>query len=154
MSNWKLNKWLTVLGVFLLLFLTFFRENILLAINALIAKEEYSKAYFYWFTEYFKGLPYEDLVVWKWIATIFFSVTMSIITVLALFSWFKSVRIVRFVGLIYLGTFFFLLLTGGLGFLLNKFDAVYFVLRKILGLVQSPIPFFSFFLLLSYSKKE
>ena len=147
MSNWKLNNFLALLGLLLLLFLTFFRENFLLAINATISGVEYDRAYFYWFSDFFKNISIKDLALWKWGLTIFFSIIMSLITLLSLYSWFQSKQLIKLTSLIYLGVFLFVVLLGGIGALLNNFDSVYIILRKILGVVQTPIPFFIFFTL-------
>jgi hypothetical protein len=152
MKNWKLNNFLAIFGGFLLLILTFFRENLLLTINALIKSEVYNRAYSYWFSEFFKKVPFEYLKIWKWGLTISFSILMTIITLASLYSWFKSKQHLKFLILLYFGVFIGLFLIGSISFLLNSFDTVYFVLRRVLGVVQSPIPFFGFFILF-YSLK-
>jgi len=155
MKKLNLNKVATFLGLLLLLFLTYFRENFLLEINASLALDAHNRAYSYWLADFFQLQTQENLIKWKWVITIFFSSLMSIITMISLRFWFESNKFVKMIGLIYLFTFIFIVLLGMLGFLLGSFNDIYFILRKILGFIQSPIPFFTFFVLIywSYEKK-
>ena len=155
MKKLNLNKVATFLGLLLLLFLTYFRENFLLEINASLALDAHNRAYSYWLADFFQLQTQENLIKWKWVITIFFSSLMSIITMISLRFWFESNKFVKMIGLIYLFTFLFIVLLGMLGFLLGSFNDIYFILRKILGFIQSPIPFFTFFVLIywSYEKK-
>ena len=134
-------------GLLLLLLLTYFRENILLEINANIASETYSVSYYYWFSDFFKKVSPELLVSWKWGVTVVFSLIMSFITILSLYSWFNSIQVLKIISFFYLGIFAFICLSALIGYLGNSFNDIYFILRKTLGVVQSPIPFFSFFAL-------
>ena len=43
--------------------------------------------------------------------------------------------------------FIILLLVAGVGELMADFNSVYFILRKLLGVIQSHIPYFAFFVL-------
>jgi len=142
-----------VFGVILLLLLTYFRENILLEINANLALEEYNRAYSYWFADYFKGMSRDSLIKWKWTATIVFSFLMSAITICSLYIFFTSFNVLKRVLIIYLIIFIIGFLLAVIGYLTGSFNEVYFVLRKILGIVQSPLPFFAFFVLFYYEKR-
>ena len=142
-----LNKVFTVFGVLLLLLCTYFRENLLLEINALINGEEISRAYSYWFADYFMTVPKSELTKWKWGVTIVFSLFMSVLTIISLHSWFKSILYSKLLVSLYLCLFMFVSILGGISYIFNFFDNIYFVLRLILGLVQSPLPFFVFFAL-------
>ena len=144
MVSLQKNKGLTIGGLILLLLLTYFRENFLLEINAALANDVLNRAYSYWLADFFKTLSYSHLIKWKWGITILFSIIMSLITILSLYFWYKSKRLIKLVVYVYLASFLFVCVFGGLGFLFKRFDDVYFVLRKILGVIQSPIPFFVF----------
>jgi hypothetical protein len=154
MKKLNLNKGATFLGLLLLLLLTYFRENFLLEINAALALEEYNRAYFYWLSDFFKGMTPENLSNWKWGLTIFFSLVMTFITIAALYFWFKSIRVLKILGLFYLVLFFVVCLLSLVGYLTNTFNELYFVLRKVLGVVQSPLPFFVFFTLFYSGAKK
>jgi hypothetical protein len=142
-----LNKGYTVLGFIALLFCTYFRENILLEINALISVNKYDRSYSYWFVIFFKSIALERLVYWKWGVTLFFSVLMPIITILSLYSWFQNKAYRKILVIIYVICFCLLVIIAGIGFLFNCFDSIYFIIRRIIGIIQSPVPFFLFSLL-------
>ena len=148
----KWHKIFSIIGGGSLLMLTFFRENMLLAINALISHQQINRAYSYWFANFFKALPYTDLVKWKWGITAFFTLLMSAITIFSLHCWFKNQSMVRFLILLYGIVFMLLALLGGGAFLMGEFDAIYFVLRLIIGAFQSPLPFFVFFVLIYFKE--
>jgi hypothetical protein len=152
LKKFPLNRGYTYFGFVLLILCTYFRENILLEINALLAFKAGDRSYSYWFVSFFKSLPIKQLVYWKWGVTLFFSFIMSIITILSLYNWFKDLSSFKILTLIYLSSFGLLVIISGVAVLFNSFESVYFLLRKVLGIVQSPLPFFCFFLLL-YKKK-
>lgn len=154
MKKLNLNKGATFLGLLLLLLLTYFRENFLLEINAALALEEYSRAYSYWLSDFFKSMTLESLSNWKWGLTIFFSLAMTFTTIVSLYFWFKSVQLLKIIGMFYLGLFTVVCLLALGGIITNSFNEIYFVLRKILGVVQSPLPFFAFFVLFYWSVKK
>ena len=153
MKKLNLSKGGTIFGLLLLLLLTYFRENFLLEINANLAMEVHDRAYSYWLSIFFKGMTPELLSQWKWGLTMVFSVTMTFITILSLYFWFKSVQMLRVIGLFYIMLFAIVCLLSLAGFLTNSFNTIYFILRKILGIVQSPLPFFAFFVLMYWSVK-
>lgn len=153
MKNLSYNKTVTFLGLILLLVLTYFRENFLLEINANLAMEEFDRSYSYLMSDFFKKMSPEYLKKWKWGVTIVFTGLMTIVTVLSLYSWFKSFQLLRLLGWFYLVLFMIVILLAFIGFLTNSFDDIYFVLRKFLGVVQSPLPFFTFFALFYWSTK-
>ena len=144
MNKYKIT---TIVGVVCILVLTFFRENFLLEINSLINNVTFHRASFYWFYSFFEGLDQPSLGRWKWGLTIFFSLVITFLTIGSLYTWFRSKELVQFISKLYFALFFFIVLLALLGFLFNSFTTVYPLLRKLLGIVQSPIPFFVFFLL-------
>lgn len=151
MKKLHLNKGLTFLGLLFLLLLTYFRENFLLEINANLAMETYNRAYFYWLSNFFREMRPELLLQWKWGLTIFFSVIITLVTTLSLHLWFKSTSFLKIVILFYIILLAVVCTLALFGFLTSSFNNVYFVLRKILGVVQSPLPFFAFFVLFYWS---
>ena len=147
MRNWKINNGLTVLGVLSLLFLTYFRENFLLEINAALAHDVYNRAYFYWLSGFFQEKSIAELTEWKWGITLVFSLIMSIITIAALYAWHQSKELFKLTVLIYFIVFLFFVVIAICGMLFGEFSDIYFVLRKGLGVIQSPLPFFGFYVL-------
>lgn len=154
MLNWKQNNWLTVLGTFSLLILTYFRENLLLTINAFITGSEYNRAYSYWFSDVFVGLSMTSLIKLKWIITIVFSMAMSVITVYSLSVWFTSKYNFKLISYIYIISFIFILVLAFFGKVFGVFDLVYILLRRILGVIQTPLPFFTFFIVFYWMDKN
>lgn len=154
MKMLNLSKGYTLVGFIALLFCTYFRENMLLEINALLSVREYDRSYTYWFVNFFKSIPFEQLVYWKWGVTIFFGGLMPFVTILSLYGWFQNIIYNKILVILYLIGFFFAALIGGVGLLFNCFDSIYFIIRRILGIVQSPVPFFLFFLLFYYLEKS
>jgi hypothetical protein len=150
--SFPLNKGFTILGFTAILLCTYFRENILLEINALIDLKGEDRSFSYWFINFFKSIPVTQLNYWKWGVTFFFSALIPIITIISLHSWFQDEAYRKILVLVYIICFSFLILIGVVGILFNCFDLIYFLLRKVLGVVQSPFPFFCFFLLF-YNKK-
>jgi hypothetical protein len=148
------NKKVAFIGLLLLLLLTYFRENLLLAINANLALADFDRSYSYWFSDFFKDMPKGFLMKWKWGLTVFISVLMTVVTAVSLFYWFRSKQILKIVGILYAFVYLVLCLLALVGYVTNSFNEIYFVLRKILGIVQSPIPFFAFFTLFYWSDKK
>jgi hypothetical protein len=148
------NKIIAIGGVLLILILTYFRENLLLEINALVSGVQFDRSSAYWFFDFFKEMGPSILMRWKWGLTVFFSILITLLTIGSLYSWFGAIEMVKFLSKLYL------LLFGGItiialgGFLLNSFHTVYPGLRKILALVQSPIPFFLFYLFFYQKNKN
>lgn len=154
MKNHNLSKAGTFFCFLLLLLLTYFRENFLLEINASMALEEYNRSYSYWLSDFFENMTHELLIKWKWGLTMFFSVVMTFVTILSLYCWYKSIYLLKIVGLFYLVFLLIVCVLSLVGFVTNSFNDLYIVLRKILGLVQSPIPFFVFFVLFYWIEKK
>tara|TARA_B100000809_G_scaffold249578_1_gene281078 strand:- start:2077 stop:2541 length:465 start_codon:yes stop_codon:yes gene_type:complete len=154
MKALNLNKGVAFFGLLLLLLLTYFRENFLLEINANLALEEYNRAYSYWLSDFFTNMTPELLSKWKWGLTMFISMIMAFITMVSLYVWFKSNQVLKIIGLFYVGLFICVCLLALVGYLTNSFNDIYFILRKILGIVQSPLPFFTLFTLFYWSSKN
>jgi len=154
MKQLNLNKGATLLGLLLLLLLTYFRENFLLEINASLASDALDRSQSYWLSGFFKNMTQDILIKWKWGLTMFFSVIMTFVTLLSLYFWYQSVQLLKIVGLLYLILFALVFLIALIGYLTSSFDVIYFILRKILGIVQSPLPFFAFFALFYWNLKE
>ena len=150
----NLNKKFAFLGLLLLLLLTYFRENFLLEINASLASDVFHRSNSYWLSDFFKNMTNDFLVRWKWGLTVFFSLLMSIVTLLSLYVWFKSISVLKIVGIFYFCLLFVLCLFAIIGYLTHSFNDIYFVLRKIVGVVQSPLPFFAFFTLFYWNFKN
>jgi hypothetical protein len=146
-------KTVCVLGFFLVLFLTYVRENIALEINASLNHESYSRAYSYMFSDYFNSLPDKELRLWKWVVSISFTAIMSIVTIFSLHHWFSNKEFTRFIIIVYVIAFCVLTLIFMIGYLTNSFDNVHAILRRVTGVVHSPIPFFVFFTLFFFKKK-
>jgi hypothetical protein len=153
LDSFRLNKVYTYIGFVVLLLCTYFRENILLEINALLALKEYDRSFSYWFISFFKSVSLGELIYWKWGITLFFTILMSIVTIFSLHNWFKERQNLKVVVLIYFISFLSLVIIGGVGYLFNSFEIVYVLLRKVLGVIQSPLPFICFLLLFRYKNK-
>jgi hypothetical protein len=141
------HKVIAILGVVLILTLTYFRENLLLEVNALLNGDQFDRSSAYWFFDFFKEMGQSNLIRWKWGLTASFSIAITVLTIGSLFLWFKSLELIKFISMLYLLLFGLMTVVALVGFLLNAFQSVYPLLRKALGLVQSPIPFFVFYLL-------
>ena len=154
MKKFNLLRVASLAGLILLFLLTFVRENLLLEINALLKGLQYDRSYNYLFANFFKTLPQDQLFQFKWGLTMGFSVVIPIITILALYGWFKSLQLSKLIVKLYGVIFIVVLLVAGIAYAFNSFDAIYLILRRILGVVQSPIPFFFFFVLFYKFNKE
>jgi len=147
MRQLNLNKGVALLGLMLLLLLTYFRENFLLEINASLASKDFDRSNTYFLSDFFGNMSKDLLIKWKWGLTAVFSLLISLITILSLYCWFKSVKFFKLISLFYVTLFVIVCLLAFIGFLTSSFNEIYFVLRKIVGVVQSPLPFFAFFTL-------
>jgi len=131
------------LGVFILI-LTLLRENVFLEINAIMNGYTYNNAYFYFLSKGIIDLNLDQLSMLKWGLTISFILLISALTLFIIILWFnnkKYNRISLFVYLVFYGVI--TLLTLFL-WLVNCYDDYYFVIRKMIGVLQSPIPLFLF----------
>lgn len=140
--------------VFIIVLLTIIRENIFLEINALLNKETYNKAYFYWFSSEFKEFSDQRLYQLKWALTILFSLAISVLSILGIRVWFRSKEYTKLVIQIYLLIFTITFLVVFMVFTFESLKSYYFVSRKLIGFLQSPLPFFLFFALFFYQKKK
>ena len=147
------NKVISMIGVVIILLLTYYRENLLLEINALLNNVQFTRSSSYWFYSFFEKMSISDLVLWKWGLTVFFSIMITVFTLASLYFWFGSIELLKFTSKLYIFLFSVVTVIALIGFLFNSFQSIYFLLRKILGVVQSPIPFFIFFLL-NYQKEN
>ena len=141
------NKIVSILGVMLLLVAVYFRENILLQINALLANDTYNYSLAFSFSNVIKELPVQELPKWKWIISLSFTFFIAIVTIFSLHTWFRNTTYTKLMLMIYLVVFGVIFLIGVGGHLFNQFDAIYPLLRRIIGIVHSPIPFIFLFIL-------
>lgn len=141
-----------VVIAFIIVLLTIIRENIFLEINALLNKETYNKAYFYWFNSEFKELSSQNLYRLKWGLTILFSLTISVLSILGIKIWFRNREYTWLVIQIYLFIILALAFISAIVFIVEPLKSYYFVARKLIGFLQSPILLFLFFGLFYYIK--
>jgi len=154
MKNPIIAKLLFFSGILILLVLTYYRENLALQINAYLNGEIFSRAYAYQFSNYFKTLPKNELKQWKWMVSIGFALVISVVTLLSLYSWFQSYSYIRFTVVIYLTVGIIFSLFAVIAYATHSFDEIYLLLRRVLGVIQSPIPLFIFFTLFYYTEKK
>lgn len=138
-----------VLGV-LILILTFLRENVFLEINAIIDGYSYNKAYFYFFNESMSNLTFSQLEKLKWSLTILFILVISTITLFIIQLWFKNKKFNRITLVFYLAFYGLTGLITLLFWLTGTFNNNYFIIRKMTGFLQSPLPLFFFFTMFLY----
>ena len=154
MSKIIRRKPLFFLIVSLILVLTLLRENIFLELNSIILGENYNKAYFYVFDGLFKGFSVPVLKILKWALTGFFVFLITFLSVLGVDIYYGN-RIFTIIFVkVYLFVFLFVIAIGVVGFTLNSYEDYYPVLRKLIGLIQSPIPFFMMFVVYHYLGKD
>lgn len=147
-----MSKKFAVLGFVLLLAFVFLRENMLLVVNAKLANKSNDWSYYYWVSDFFWGLENNKLYFLKWVVSISFTLAIALLTVFSLHVWFKNKNYLKFIINIYLVIFSIVLLIGVLGYLTVGFEVVYPILRRIFGIVHSPLPFIFLFLL--FYKKD
>ena len=148
-------KWSTAFILGLLLALIYLRENMLLGINAFLNERAFgNKAYYFWVTNYFSGMSKETLIKFKWLTTGSFSVLMAGLTIFALHNWFRNNDYTRLLLYLYgLGALIIAVVTI-VAQLFGVFDSVYRLLRTIIGINHTPLPFFIFFSLFYWIEKE
>ena len=154
MKKLNLNKGFAIFGFIGLMIFVYFRENLLLEINAVLAQKEVNTAYAFWFADFFIGLPKEQLIKWKWIVSISFTFSIAVLTIFSLHNWFRDVMYTKRIVNLYLFLTVFLILMGLVSYLLNSFNDIYPFLRRVFGVIHSPIPFFMLFLLIYWKKKQ
>ena len=145
-----LNKGIAIILFLLLLLCTYYREVLLVDINFLIEGNHLEKN-----TEsVFNDFSILELTKWKWIVSIFFTVSISLLTIFILHIWFKDIDYTKFIVKIYFFVAIVVFLVSLSAYLLNSFIHIYPYMRRVLGIIHSPIPFFVFFLLNLAKKKE
>ena len=152
MSSLK-NKIFSWCFLVIILILVFLRENIFLEINALIDGHEFNKAYFYFFNEKLALLSKTDLIKLKWLFTILFIGLISTLSIVIIKLWFANKEYNRIMIWSYAVIFSLTTVLLLLFYSFNIYDQYYFVLRKIIGFINSPIPLFVFFSLFYYMIK-
>jgi hypothetical protein len=139
------------LGGFIMI-LSFLRENIFLEINAILNGYAYSKAYFYFLNEKLSSLTPTQLMTLKWLLTILFILVISGLTLLTIQLWFKNKEFNRISMIVYSFAFGVVVLTTLFLWLTGNYTSYYFVIRKMIGFLHSPIPLFLFFTVYMYLK--
>ncbi len=135
-----INKGVIFLFLLLVFGLTFLREILFLDINSVINNQDYNNTYSYFFHLKLIRLNSSEIIRLKWVLTFLFSITISGLSILVIYLWFKNSKNVKY------AIFFFLFVYTsfvGVGFFLwylNGLNEYYFVLRKITGFIQSPLP--------------
>ncbi|PCI99638.1 MAG: hypothetical protein COB15_04020 [Flavobacteriales bacterium] len=143
------NKIVVILCFLLLLLSVYIKEILSLEINSLIAGgNKFSKV------GVLKELSTNELVKWKWLVSIFFTIVISILTLLSFHFWFKNITYTKMVAKLYLIVLCLVIFIGGAGFLTIGFSEVYPLLRRVFGIIHSPIPFFILFVLFYWKEKE
>jgi len=140
--------------VFLIIVITILRENIFVALNAIIEGRTYNQASFHFFDNFFKQFHDNFLMNLKWILTGLFSCVVSFLSVLAVNLWFKARAFNLIFIKMYLFAFFLVSIIGIVAVITDVYQKYYFVLRKTLGVIQSPIPFFLMFVLFYFLTKK
>ncbi len=135
-------------------FLMLLRENIFLEINAILNQDEYNKAYFYFFENVFQKMSHHQLILWKWVLTVGFIVAVSGITLVVIYLWFRDVNFLKTSLWVYGFLFIVLVILFSIFKLTNTFEQNYFILRKLIGVMHSPLLLFIFFTLFYYLEKK
>lgn len=150
----KNKKKVAIVFGLLIMALTLFRENLFLEINAIINGENINKANFYLFYDSLVTYSSNQLIQLKYIFTVLFITLFITSTFLTIHFWFSSKSFNK-ITLAVLGGFVVLLFFSfGIAKLVGSFYDVYFVFRKAIGFLQSPLPLFVFFSLFIYLNKE
>lgn len=147
MKSLNQNKIISILGFIALLLLVFFRENLLLEINALLEGKENDRSYTFWFFDFFKDFSDNKLAQWKWLISLSFTFSIAALTILSLHYWFKNISFIKLVLALYLITACLITIVSLIAYSINSFNEIYPLLRRVFGIIHSPIPFFIFFLL-------
>lgn len=140
-----------VLGASILL-LSLLRENVFLEINAISDGFDYNQAYFYFFNESITKLTLSQISLLKWSLTFSFIFVISGFTFLAIYLWFKNKKYNRITLVIYLALFGLTGITSIIIWLTGTYIDYYFIIRKMIGFLQSPLPLFFFFTMFFYLK--
>ncbi|MBV6485011.1 MAG: hypothetical protein KFKLKKLM_01558 [Flavobacteriales bacterium] len=140
--------------VVLILGLTILRENIFLEINAIIDGYEVNKANFYLFYDVLNSYPVEKLGMLKWVLSISFIFVIALTTFFALHLWFKKKQYDKITMWFYFLTFILIALLVVFTKVFGVFDNMYFILKKIISFLQSPLPLFILFSVYFYITKS
>lgn len=134
--------------------LTLFRENLFLEINAILSGENVNRANFYLFYDFFINFSTEQLIQLKYIATLSFIFGFSLLTYLTIKCWFKNKQYNK-ITLVVIGVFIGLFLLGiGVFKVLGVYSENYFIFRKAIGFLQSPLLLFILLSLFFFLDKE
>lgn len=138
-------------SVFLLiLLLTLIRENIFLEINAIIAEQGYNNAYFYWFEEVFASMQVSQLLTLKWVLTVSFILSTTLLTLWFIKLWFSNKDYIKLALIVYASLFLLIVVKAVFFTYFVGENSFYPLLRKMVGLLSSPIPLFIFYALFYY----
>lgn len=137
-----------------ILLLTLIRENIFLEINAIQQGLEVNRAYFYLFHDFFLGYTSSELNVIKVILTLLFSLVISLASYHIISTSFQNVLFNKITKYFYVFIFGFILLGSVVAKIVGIFPDTYFVFRKLLGFIQSPLPLFFLYSVFIYMNKK
>lgn len=147
----KNNRKLFSVGLlFIVLGLVLIRENLFVEINAILGGYNYNKAYFYYFKDTFQNMELSHLYVLKWLLTVVFIILISLFTITFIRVCFSNKNYTKAVFLTYLVSYLIVVVVFIIFWLLGIYDKEFYVLRKLIGLLHSPIPLFFFFCLFYY----
>lgn len=146
----KKHKIIAVITGVVILVLTFLRENVFVEINAIMDGHSYNNAYFYFFDESISKLSTSELTNLKWVLTIIFILAIFGLTLMIIWLWFKNRNYSKVTLLIYLSAFGIIAIITLFLKAFGYFDDYYFVVRKMIGFIQSPLPLFLFFSMYFY----
>lgn len=144
------NKQFSIFFVICILGLTFIRENLFLEINAILSNAQINRANFYLFFDCFATIPHPKLELLKWVLTFFFILAIDGLSLLVVHLWFYNKNYNKLFRLVFLIILAGLMISVAITMLLGKFLNYYFIFRKVIGFLQSPLPLFIFFSLYLY----
>lgn len=146
------NRQVSIIIIICILGLTFIRENLFLEINAILSNAEVNRANFYLFFEYFSTIPHSTLETLKWVLTIFFILVIDGFSLLVVHLWFNDKSYNKIFLIFFLILLSVLIMAVVFAKLLGVFSTYYFIFRKVIGFLQSPLPLFIFFSIYLYLK--
>ncbi len=146
----KVKKIIVILFALTIMGLSILRENLFLELNAILSGENVNRANFYLFYDFLVSYSKEQLFQLKIVLTLSFILIITVLNYLVVLFWFCN----RFFNKVAIISQLILIMILLLGVLVSKilgvYTDVYFVFRKITGLLQSPIPLFILISLFSY----
>lgn len=149
-----INKFTCLVMLVIMIVAVFIRENVFLEINAILNGHTYNKAYFYFFDETLSQLSVKELLILKWVLSVAFISLVATFTYLIIKIWFKNATYTKIVVYAYAAITSIALSCYGVLSIFSLYNDYYFILRKILGLAHSPIPFFVLFALFYFLDKK